>query len=518
MKNTIERMLVALIAGVAVIWRVVCAIFHFTHYDDAGLIVSILQCGESLWEKLHYNSVIPWTYAPLQCWMTAALIHADYSYAANIFLGRLPSLLFSIVNIFLVYYFFTKVFPDRAQLFERVIAVFLISFSWEMAIYAAQSEPYSVGVTGILMLMLVFYDICSRKKINMPVLIITGTIAGYMQYQLFAFVFCFFISLFIIFIKDRKLLLRSFLCSIICFVCDLPVIKYFLSSGLLERGTNWNVGINRQFCFEWDRYAGFEKIKYVISFFAKNTLIWFRSMFVFKDSTWYANVLTVCLIILAILGFVYTVRKWNKMNLFLISSLMANLLLVFLGKLTFSPSRHTIIFVPIIIYYIVYGLHFLQDKAKRVSSVCIAGVFLSIFALLVVDFYPEWTLRKNKMSEKIVNEWIEEEEPVFIGFYKDTFDLSLMHIPGYVPGVGGIWKENKEIEAGDIIIFYSRAAAIEDEYIGFLDNYLGERKLELVSSIELPGDVEVEYSLHRFNNFGNGFYKYSYRIVERWQG
>lgn len=516
MKKNIEKGIVVCMVVLLIGIHIACAFCHFTHYDDIGLIVSILQSGDTLWDKLHYNTVIHWTYAPLQCWLVALLVNSSYSYGVNLFLGRFPSLIFSIVNIFLVWIGTKEICKDRKDNFlEQIVAVFMIGASWEMIIYGAQCEPYLIGLTGLMLLMMELYYIISTKQMKFARTVLLGGIVGYMQYQLFVFVFCFYITIFIIFMKDKKKLLYSILASLCSMLISLPVIKDFLQSGMLDRGTNWNVGIYQQYSFNWNSYDDIKKILYFFSFYLKNTLEWFRNMFVYKDAKWFANVLTIGIIGLTIIGLVQTIRKKELMNIFLICSLTMNFGLIFLGKLTYSPSRHTIIFIPIVIYYVVNGIGLLRNLGRKKFYLGSVALCYACIALVFgIKFPEEWRLRENKISEKVVEEWIRKDNPVFVGFYKDTFDLDMMNISGYEKNIGGIWRKNEVMDTGDILILYSRATAVEDEYLGFLDNFLEGKQLELVNAVEMPSDVEVEYAHNSFANYGNGFYKYTYQVAE----
>jgi hypothetical protein len=147
--------------------------------------------------------------------------------------------------------------------------------------------------------------------------------------------------------------------------------------------------------------------------------------------------------------------------------------------------------------------------------VCIAIVF-------VTNFSTEASLRKNQISEKIVTTWVDEENPVFIGVYGYTFDLDLMKLGGFnkyqnyiLEKIYGYQKENYKIKDGDIVIFYSRYRKIKDEDLDyFSEEYLDGKKLQLVDSIEESNGTEVEYSTSSFSNCGNGFFKYSYKVLE----
>lgn len=510
-----EKILILAIVVLAVLIRIIFAVIHFTHYDDVGLIVSILQNGDGLLQKLHYKNIIPWTYAPLQCWIIALLINSKYSYAVNLFLGRFPSLVFSITNIFLMISFVKKVYPNKLQnVMERVLSVIMISFSWELIIYAAQCEPYSIGITGVLLLIHTYMDSVNKEEIPIIKTVLIGAVVGYMQYQLFVFALCFYVALFINFFSDKRTLFKCMACSIISLAIDVPVIIDFLKSGMFERGLNWNVGNNMQYSFNLSVYKGKDAIRYTINYFVQNIFEYFRSMFIYKTTTWYSILITLAVVMAFILGIIYSFRKKDKMNNFFISVMLVSFILIITGKLTLSPSRHTIIYIPICIYYIVRGVTCIRQLENYIFTKCMFVLSMCIVLIFLLDFPSEYMNRKNKISERIVSEWCEQIDPVYVGFYKDTFDLDLMRIPGYCKAVGGIQKENAIINVGDKIIFYSRAREIMDSDLEYLENSLDGNKLMLLSSDEQPSDTEVEYAEGSFFNFGNGYYFYTYLVVD----
>ncbi len=511
-----EKIIIVSVILIAVVLRLFFAMIHFTHYDDIGLVVSILGNGDDITQKLHYKNIIPWTYAPMQCWIIALLVNSKYSYALNLFLGRLPSLIASITNIFLTLSIFKKVYPDKLKnVSERVLAILMISFSWELVIYASQCEPYSIGITGVLLLTHVYIDILKNNDISISKAVLVGALVGYMQYQLFIFVFCFYIAIFINFVHSRKKLLKSIACSIISFAVDIPVIIDFLNTGMLERGLNWNVGNIHQYLFDLLTHKN-DAITYILQYFLRNTFVYFRSMFVYRTTTWYSFIISAGIIFAFILGIIYSLKIKDKMNYFFISVLAISLVLIIAGKLCFSPSRHTIIYIPICIYYVIAGVSCLKEHWNMFMKKCIPSVAIAMVLIFLMDIPNAYINRKNRVSEKVVTAWCEQFDPVFVAFYKDTFDLDLMHIPGYYKVVGGIQKEDHTvINVGDKILFYSRARAIEDiDFQYVLDNYLAGNKLKLLDKEEQPSDTEVEYAEGSFFNFGNGYYLYTYLVVE----
>lgn len=272
--DIVEKVIITGIIVVAVFCRLLCVFNHFTHYDDVGFVASLLMGEDTIWARLHYRTLMKWTYAPLQCWMIGLLVRPTYSYSMNLFMGRLPSFLFSIINIFLTLYFVRKRYSDKEDhILERIISVFMVSFSWELIIYAAQCEPYSIGITGILVLIIEYYNIAKSKEISFMRLALIGGIVGYMQYQLYLLVFVFYISIFALFLRDKRRLLTCFLCSICSFIISIPGIINFLNYGLFDRGINWNKGIHGQYHFNIKQCNDLKQsLIYIVKFLVNNTL------------------------------------------------------------------------------------------------------------------------------------------------------------------------------------------------------------------------------------------------------
>ncbi len=57
---------------IGIVLRIVVSFRHFTHYDDVGLLATLLQLGDQFRDRLGYRA-IGWTYAPLQVGIISAL-------------------------------------------------------------------------------------------------------------------------------------------------------------------------------------------------------------------------------------------------------------------------------------------------------------------------------------------------------------------------------------------------------------------------------------------------------------
>lgn len=508
-----------LLAGICI--RGLLSWQHFTHYDDIGLVASLCRLGESFIKRLNYRD-IGWTYAPFQVGIISLLIDEKWGYIGNIILGRLPSLVFSIMNIVLITYLLVKVCHNRFAVFFSVV---LITFSWENIIYASQAEPYSIGVTAMLLCMLSYFWIVEKGKINVIAAAIICAWECYASYQMFVYVFSLYISLYVYFAYRKKTreLIKAIISSVLSLIMCIPLLMKLQEYGLLGRSINWNTGTEGQFLFQLEDVEN--KFTYIINFFVHNTATLIRSFFVYKEQNLISDILSFAVFLAVLAGILWIHYKKHLAAPFVDICLILTCIMILMGKLTYSPSRHMLVIEPLILFLCAMGIEFFGGFRKRkaviAAKLIYVGVLLWIFVTFVLNFQAEFRLRKNRISEKMVYEMIEEYDPVLITFYRNTFDLDLMRIKNYdkmLPGGLGpqcIKRSSAEsVKRGDCVIFYSIAAAIQEEDIENIRSLIGDGKLELIEKSEYISDTDVEYAKGEFYNIPNSSYMYVYKIDE----
>lgn len=512
------KMLLVLIFAVGTILRILMSWKHFTHYDDVGLITSLCRLGQKFTERLNYRD-IGWTYAPFQVGMISLLIDKKWGYTGNIILGRLPSLIFSVINIGLIAYLLLKRCKNK---FAALFAIVLLTFSWENIIYASQAEPYAIGVTAMLICMILYFRIIDKKKINVIMVAAISAWECYASYQMFMYVFVLYLSLFILFTarKDIKELIKSIISSILAFIICIPLLMNFRAYSLLGRSVNWNIGNQGQFFFQIENAEN--KLTYFINFFVRNTVTLIRSFFVYKEKSFIVNAFAFLILAAILAGIIYINYKEHSIALFIDICLFFTCIMILTGKLTCSPSRHMLVFEPILLFLSAMGIEFFiqlkRRKADILAKLIYGGTLVGIIAIFMLNFQTEFKLRKNNISEKMVCEMIEEYNPIFITFYRGTFDLDLMQIENYDKMLaGGIGTQcikksgNESLQEGDCVIFFSRAAAIQAEDLEEIRDLIGSKELKLMEKNEFAGDTEVEYAKGEFSNYKNDSYMYIYK-------
>ena len=508
-----------------VLCRIQNAYFHFTHYDDIGVAVSYFYYG-----NLGFIEKAGWTYAPLQLIFTTLLLSPEYSYNMNIFLGRFPSLICGVGSIYATYHLSRKVTQgNRNSEWISLFSMALMAFSWQNIIYSAQMEPYEIGVLFVTVIMLIFYwQFDESKKRNFLILSIVLGILCYGQYQLFIFVFSFYITCFIekLMSKDYKAFTKYLVSSIGSFLITIPILAGMVSRGLLDRSTNWNVGPNNCFLFSLPSKDIIINIEYIIRFFGNNLYSLYKNFFVSNRSDVLSHVLIIFFIVLSILGFIslHRNRKYFKLRIFMDVNLILILGMIVLGKLTLSPSRHMMIVIPFLISYISMGLfcvlNFCKEKYTWIVPISILVVMICFFK----GYFDEFNKRKMVLNEETIEIIVKEYNVDYICSYGYWFNLNLMKFTDYrnisegqLPEISCFIKERQE---NTTRIIFIGGGPIDENSIDKCVDYIEKRtdidlpdycRWKMLYEESSPQKSATEYAVD-FGEWGNGksIYVYSW--------
>lgn len=437
-ENNREKILMILVVILGSLVRLLMAYFHFVHYDDIGIAVSYFWHNN---DGLNFLWNDGWTYAPLQILFTIAFLSPQNSYALNVFLGRLPSALCGIFSIIGIYFLIRKFNEHRNMGREsRYLAVFastLIAFSWQNIIYSAQAEPYSIGVFFITVILLFSVnDHEMTKHYQFVGLSFIMAVLCYGQYQMFVFVFAFYVAAFFecLYKRKYKLLLKYLLASVGSLFLTLPLLFKITNLGLLSRGTNWNVGPDNCYLFTYSNSGFGGLLKYSINFFLSNIYSLYANFFVTNKENLLTSILTIFFIALSLIGFISLQRKENyRLKVFIDVSLFINFVMIILGKLTLSPSRHTMVLIPFMVLFICEGVRWIFERGvnKRIQDRLVVVFIAIIMLIFLLDFPNEFNKRKMVLNEETIQQLVEEYEPDIICGHGYFFAINLMEFPGY---------------------------------------------------------------------------------------
>lgn len=505
-----------------ILLRIYWMVFHFTHYDDIGFINCLLYLKKQQQPFIKYFDW-GWTYAPLQVPFTSLLIKPSFSYQTNIVLGRLPSCFFGVLSIILVFFLVGKLFDNAThKKLLQLLATFLISFSWENIIYSAQAEPYTIGVTVSIILIMYFLNIIKNKNFSTFNLILISTLAFYSQYQIVIILVPMYISLFLFCDKHgkKKLVLASVISSCLCF----PLLQSFWSRGLLARGINWNQGNTGEFLFP----VG-QKIFHIetLKWFLKNSYIYIQNFFVSNQENLLTKGLTVFWGTVFILGFYFIHKDKERRALAIFIDLVGMFFTLFIvtNKLTYSPSRHTLIFYPIILVPFLYGYNIIFQKLTFKSQPY-AGVSIWLIlhmAVWIMSGYYEFPARYNFALNGKINDYLDMYQPESIVVYTG-FDLQLMDLPEYKvspdqnPLGISTWVRHENAKPNIMLLSFGNTPIAKDNLMHIQEHlynvppnrYLTVEQVKegIIDEYILQTDTEVEYAKGRFSNTPNGLHIY----------
>lgn len=541
MKNDKESKTIYLLIIAGISFRVIMMVIHFTHWDDIGVanyIIQLLQVLDGNEIDIAKGFADMWTYGPLQILITQKLVNENMSYMLNIIMGRLPSLIFNILFVVAIYKILYKIQSDEKS--GKILAICVISLSWENIIYSSQMEPYSIGIffsaITVYFVMQKYYD----NWKNTLLALFLFTLGCYAQYQMFILVFATYVATFLCNLKNRKKLTRIIFAGVINFGATLPLLLYLLYTGKIFQGINsWNIGADGM--FRYQSIAGehvVDQIKYTVTFFLRNMFLCFKYIFLSDSFEYIANILTVVLLIFACLGMYYIHKNKEYIIFALFHDVlsMTMFILILRGSMTLGPSRHILIMEPIWIILIYFGIIQLYNM-KKIKCFYKRFVYaIAIFtALLFVFSVPkEIATRRNFISEKYMQDLVNKYEPQFVFAESNLDDLYLFNIEGFSNNsmsLGSGWLQNSNVhiapQRNDSIVLMSKNYTIDDIQIpeNYMRQQLEERieyfkldkkwadfdNYEIVYKKEIQTDAEVEYARKYYWNYSNGLYLYVLR-------
>ena len=373
------------------------------------------------------------TYAPLQFFLTVFLVRDTQSMFTNIVMGRLPSLLVHFFGLLLFLYLMVKYFNGGDNPVALCLSLLVLSFNFEHVMYAFQMESYAIGVFGVFLLILGYFKYLDKYLIDeKSSLINVGLFCALlmlMQYQLLFFSFAAVCSVlyfsYIANLSFRLVARRMIYSGIVFLIFFIPIFFIFLSKHT-EHVAKFLIGEGSyatKYWFPGHKITGFvDGMIYSCRFFSLNLLEVFRSMtYLFTPDSIAETISFGLNLILFTVGFFYVIlNKQNKylkwMKVFLFFSSIVWLIIIITGRVALTPDRHSLILLPIFIFFIYFGL---VKTATLLEYFRFRIKYLNTGAILVTTFILFYSTNQF-LSKRI--------EPLLLaGFYEQNIpDNSLI--------------------------------------------------------------------------------------------
>lgn len=339
----------------------------FTHYQKGAYIASST------------------TYAPLQFWLTGWLIGPDTSASQALFLMRLPSITFSLLAITLL---FLLTYEMTGDLKVAVITGLLFTLGIEHVIMAKQAFSYSVGQLGVVLLLWWLFKLQTERAYSWLMILLTGLwmgIAAMSQYQLLFFWPAILATLALRNWEWHGLIprvLKVAPAGFIAVVLFLPVYKYFLAPNS-GRGVLWNKGFNGEYLFTPGLEQGLaNRLKFVATFIFTNT----AEVIGVQGAIWQYNqevllMVGIVLIVLTAIGYwrMHKLKSNTWFSVFAIMVMAVWAVLILIKQIAWSPSRHSIILVPLVLVPVAYAISWLLSMLKSKQADIAYAIMLVVF-------------------------------------------------------------------------------------------------------------------------------------------
>jgi hypothetical protein len=545
---------------------------HFTHIDDIGIAESLLirnldyrdNCTKiddsnlpmlvakafikdsekicKLHASINRLSLVSslWTYAPFQFYITQYLLkrNISYSYEEVKFRGRLPSFGFYILGVLCFFGLTFSIFHrDKFGTYIPWILTPLVALSLEQRIYAAQMESYSIGLVSNCVAIWCLYclhPIQDRSYLKLGGISALLAIAIAMQYQAILLVASVLLAVGLVnfshIFKPKFLFKFSFLVTSTVFFSYLLVGNVL---GFSNRAVNWNAGVNGEFLVSGNNVV--ERLHNFFNILSDNLFYNLYSIISgIELSTVPANYFGFIFAALLLLGLIQLWIKRKSLPLIFWLTyvyIAVYLLFVFFGKLTFSPTRHFLYYLPFILIVCGFGfqfiIKFIPERIKFIqilSSACL--LMYCLFSLYSFSSFA--SKRQDLLSENFLSSEIANTNASFLLYDQYDIEPLLMERLRLFPifqlsipeaqcnGFSIYSPSNSEIE----FITYSKRRPewdINDKYfIDFLSSIIGNcfmpHTKNNIASIRKIGDlvkvdsnIEIDLS-NKTKNGSNSYY------------
>lgn len=345
------------------------------------------------------------TYAPVQFFFTALFVNFNHSYEFSIFSWRLPSFLFSLFA-FAAFIKFSSFFPEKNKIFLLPIGLTFLSTSWMFLIYSSQGANYPAGIFAIFLLLYLFQriqqsEITIRKSIFIGIIL---SLLSLFHYQVLFFLPGFYLGyIFSSNISIFNRIIRILPAGIISIFATIFI--YFVMMSHLHGhtpGVYWNAGPNGEYLWSFNNYESFkDSLSYIFTFFIINSLKVLYAILGFRESfDSISQIYAILIFIFCILGFIKISHQkiFRHLFIFILITIGVWIVLILNGNLTYSPTRHSLALIPIIIILFSFGLEYLFSILTNNKKIHLSAIIIFIATLHIGFITSFWQIYQSRID------------------------------------------------------------------------------------------------------------------------
>ena len=370
------------------------------------------------------------TLAPLQYLLFGWMLDVEQSYNDLKFYSRIPSAIFSILTIFITYLLCKRIF--KKETYFLFLPSLLLVFSYPIIFVSQRSYNYSAAIFGITLLFYLFLRetvssnnsklFINKSKIGIKknfYFSLILALTSYLTYISIVLMPVFFIFKFIKdFVKEQKLLTTSnynlVICGLMYSIIILPLLYYLFALEINTRGMSASTGGNN-----WEYSITGNENNYIKFFLFNLYLIIVKNLSFFLDDFIGANIMQAFIFSITLIGMLFVLNKNTQNNykvlLYLFFLIIVYwLLLVSLNITALGPTRHLLIFTPVIAIMFTYGLKILNEIVFKTEKFFSISIILSITLIFFLNYFNFLHLYKDVFNEKSFNNLIKKHNIQYI--------------------------------------------------------------------------------------------------------
>ncbi|MDG2535783.1 hypothetical protein P6144_19130 [Sphingomonas sp. HITSZ_GF] len=391
-----------------------------------------------------------WTYAPLPFLLTPALIGPQLDYAQAKLLGRIPSLLFAIATLLAVIPLSRRLAPEAFPATALIILATL-ALSREFVVMSAQMHPYAATVfVATALIWLTIHDAARPalalrwREIALRALLLV--LAVYTSYQAILPVAAYLASLALrdVRLSDlslaglRRHLPRLAAAVTLGILVGIAFLPAYLFRVRTIQAVNWNAGPGGEFVFTPGGIgAGIVKAPL---FLLHNGWLTAEAMLSPSDPAgWAAAIISLAILLCALAGAAIALRAlvrclragadWGPLPAlatFLLALTGLTLLAVLAGKLPLAPTRHMLLFLPLIAVTAAIGARRLAARLQLSFDTAAIGIAAILLVAALTSFPALWQERTDRFDEKAMAMLVGKVRPDAVLTYGLTYQMGLM--------------------------------------------------------------------------------------------
>lgn len=368
------------------------------------------------------------TYAPIQPALIAILLLAGDNLPAVV-VSRLPSFIFYVLGLIIWGKVFAMLFR-KAHPTYAILGVCLLACSLENIGFAQGAMPYACVIPALgwlTYLLIKWQSILPQSEKSRMMLVACSGILIYLQFQMIfvgaAVGICLFVMIWVSQYKKHRLM-QACLVSIariwksgaLFAIISFPAIIYIYYKLDHDPHNSWHEGLNGEFLF-----ANWQGLTAIPEFFIHNLYIVVTRLtgFIPEDNA-LSIVMFITVFALFCVGFLVWIKRLfsvtDAVSIFCVSLGIVQITLLLTSQLTFSPSRHSLLFLPFIVLCVLSGAHWIIIAMTRYLTVdgnrspSVVNHLLSVLVLASCLYHYDSYLapRKELFDPHAINMLLEE--------------------------------------------------------------------------------------------------------------